>query len=171
MCAGVVRKSLMKSAATSRKGTFVLFFALAALWLVLDQATKAMAEDALFSGNFVDALPGVFGFELVHNIGAAWGIFGGATIALVALSVVICALIVVYLAKMWKTTDVFAVIGASLVFAGGLGNMIDRLAFGYVRDFISLTFINFPVFNIADIGVTCGVVLFAIGLIRSGEEA
>ena len=56
-------------------------------------------------------------------------------------------------------------LGAALVVAGGLGNAFDRFMLGYVVDFINLTFIDFPVFNIADIGVTCGFVLAAIAFL------
>ena len=59
------------------------------------------------------------------------------------------------------------VVGAALVVAGGLGNAFDRFALGYVVDFIEPVFIDFPVFNVADIGVTCGFVLFLVGVIVS----
>ena len=58
-------------------------------------------------------------------------------------------------------------LGAALVVAGGLGNAFDRFALGYVVDFIEPVFIDFPVFNVADIGVTCGFVLFLVGVIVS----
>ena len=58
------------------------------------------------------------------------------------------------------------------MFSGGLGNAFDRFAQGYVIDFIDFTFIDFPVFNIADIGVTCGFVLLVIGyLLAARKEA
>lgn len=56
-------------------------------------------------------------------------------------------------------------LGLSLVVAGGIGNAIDRFTLGYVVDFIEPVFIDFPVFNVADIGVTCGVALFIASLI------
>lgn len=64
-------------------------------------------------------------------------------------------------------------IGLGLVIGGGIGNAIDRFVLGYVVDFIDLSFMDFPVFNIADIGVTCGLALFLIGWIvreRHHEE-
>ena len=62
-----------------------------------------------------------------------------------------------------------AIISLALVFAGGLGNAIDRFEYGYVVDMISTIFIDFPVFNVADIGVTCGIVLFVISIIFSKD--
>ena len=77
------------------------------------------------------------------------------------------------MARGWQTS--WCVVSLALVVAGGIGNCIDRLTTGYVVDFIRLTFIDFPVFNVADICVTCGVVLFLIALIRiefaSGADA
>ena len=61
----------------------------------------------------------------------------------------------------------FALFCAGVVVAGGLGNAIDRFALGYVVDFIEPVFIDFPVFNVADIGVTCGFVLFFAGMLWS----
>ena len=64
------------------------------------------------------------------------------------------------------------VVGLALVVGGGIGNAIDRFVLGYVVDFIDLTFMNFPVFNIADIGVTCGLVLFLVAwLVRERKTA
>ncbi len=57
------------------------------------------------------------------------------------------------------------IVGVALVVAGGLGNALDRFTLGYVVDFIEPTFIDFPVFNVADIGVTCGFVIFLIGVV------
>ena len=56
-----------------------------------------------------------------------------------------------------------------MVVAGGIGNAVDRFANGFVTDFIEFSFIDFPVFNIADIGVTCGFALLIIGIIVSGR--
>lgn len=161
----------MKTILNSRAKTFAIFAILAAIWLILDQATKAAMTSILESVGSIVLLPGILELQLVHNIGAAWGLFGGATVALVVLSLAVCVIIIAYLAKMWQDSNTLVVVGASLVFAGGIGNMIDRLAHGYVIDFISTVFIDFPVFNIADIGVTCGIVLFLIGLITSKEKA
>lgn len=160
----------MKTAALSKKRVFATFVVLAAVWLALDQLTKAAFNEVLLRSAPIEAVPGVLRFELVHNIGAAWGLFGGATVGLAILSAAVCTAVVIYLAKMWRQVNMLTVIGAALVVAGGVGNMIDRLAFGYVIDFISLAFMDFPVFNLADIGVTCGIVLFLIGLVVSERK-
>ena len=124
-----------------RKRNAAIFVPLAALWLVLDIATKAYFNG--FSVGQVVAGPflGLVQFRLVHNTGAAWGMFDESTFALGVMSV--------------------------LVVAGGLGNALDRFTLGYVVDFIDTVFISFPTFNVADIGVTCGFVLFFAGMLWS----
>ena len=83
-----------------------------------------------------------------------------------------CAALLVYLFGVMKAkANILELVGLSLVFAGGVGNAIDRFALGYVVDFINTTFMSFPVFNVADIGVTCGVVLFLAGTFISLAES
>ena len=70
-----------------------------------------------------------------------------------------------YLALTPQHPNAGELIGISLVVAGGIGNAIDRFTLGFVVDFIEPTFIDFPIFNIADIGVTCGIILFIVSLL------
>lgn len=161
----------MKNEKNNKNQVFAAFFILSLIWILLDQLTKNAMEEILGKIAETPALPGIFKFNLVHNYGAAWGIFGGATLPLILFSILVCIAIIIYLLKMWQHTNMFIIFGASLIFAGGIGNMIDRISLGYVIDFISLEFINFPVFNIADIGVTVGVILFMFGMIVEGVKA
>ncbi len=109
-------------------------------------------------------IPSVIDFTLERNTGAAWGMFGDMTGVLSIVSIAVCVLAVFYM-MLTPKLPLVGVIGLSFVVAGGIGNAIDRIAQGYVIDFIKPTFIDFPVFNVADIGVTCGVVLFIVALI------
>ena len=133
------------------------FCGVAAAGVVLDQVTKAWARAALASGR-VTIVPGVMDLVLVKNTGAAFSIGSGSTWVFALLAVVIvgaCA------AWVWREhtmpTPLACALGA--VAAGGIGNLIDRVAAGEVTDFFATTFVDFPVFNVADIFVTCGVVL------------
>ncbi len=108
---------------------------------------------------------GLFNFQLVHNTGAAWGILSNSTAVLGWFSIVVSVAIVIWLfAYRKQKASWLEVISLALVCAGGLGNAFDRLVNGYVVDFIACNFIDFPVFNIADVGVTVGVVLLCIAL-------
>lgn len=147
----------------SRKHTFAVFVPIVIVMVILDQMTKGWAASSLVRG--VPAYDcGLFEFELVHNTGAAFGMGQGAGMIFIAVAAIITILAVLWLWLSPRRTAL-EVVGLSLVVAGGIGNCIDRLVTGYVVDFIKLTFVSFPVFNVADICVTCGVVLFLIGLI------
>lgn len=150
-----------------RKRNAAIFVPLAALWLVLDIATKAYFNS--FSVGQVVAGPflGLVQFRLVHNTGAAWGMFDESTFALGVMSVLVCVALTVYLFTAGKRAGVMETVGIALIVAGGLGNALDRFTLGYVVDFIDTVFISFPTFNVADIGVTCGFVLFFAGMLWS----
>lgn len=148
----------------NRRAATALFCAVAVLWWVFDRLAKAAVDVFDVGEVFVDNVLGLFEFKLVHNTGAAWGMFGGSTVPLGIFSCVVCLFVLVYYLGFRKAQGhILETIGLSLVFAGGLGNAFDRLTQGYVVDFINTTFMSFPVFNIADIGVTCGIVAFFIG--------
>ena len=142
----------------------VLFVITAIAWLALDILTKHLVIDGGYSVGQVFAGPflGIIDLRLVHNTGAAWGLFGDSTLALAVFSIIVCALLVIFAFTIFKDDPAAVHFGLALVVAGGIGNIIDRLSFGYVVDFIETTFIEFPVFNIADIGVTCGFVIVIV---------
>lgn len=148
-----------------RKRNAVLFTLVVLVWLVLDQVSKlyfnAHALGDVIAGPFL----GIIRFRLVHNTGAAWSMFSDSTFALGVFSLVICCLLLIYLFKLAPDSSIGETLGLALVFSGGIGNAIDRFALGYVVDFIEPVFIEFPVFNIADIGVTCGFVIFFAALL------
>ena len=153
----------------------VIFASIVVVWLLVDQASKAYFES--FQPGSVIAGPffGVFDLTLVHNTGAAWGMFGDMTLLLAVLAIVVCVAAALYLFVFAPASSALAAVGLSLVVAGGIGNAIDRFSNMYVIDFIRPVFIDFPVFNIADIGVTCGCVLFIASLVaewvREGRES
>lgn len=159
--------------AHARRRNAAIFASIVVVWLLVDQATKAFCES--FDVGTVIAGPffGVFDLALVHNTGAAWGMFGDMTLVLAVLSLVVCVAAALYLFLFVPDSSALCAVGLSLVVAGGIGNAIDRFANMYVIDFIRPVFIDFPVFNVADIGVTCGCVLFIVSLLvdwrRNGE--
>lgn len=149
----------------ARRRNIILFCAVFVLWLAFDQLTKAYFNAFELGELVAGPFAGIFQFRLVHNIGAAWGMFSGAVIPLAVLSIVVCAVLAGYLFIFAPDSSPVTALGIALVVAGGIGNAIDRVSLGYVVDFIETVFIEFPVFNIADIGVTCGFVLFFLGMI------
>ena len=96
---------------------------------------------------------------------------GGMLFVAMAAIIVIAIVVWIMLAKQTRTLEI---VSLGLIAAGGIGNCIDRLTTGYVVDFIEFVFFEFPVFNVADIGVTCGFVILIIGLIvdfSKGDES
>lgn len=145
---------------------FAVFIPIVVVWLVLDQASKLFFNGSYHAGQVIsDPILGIFRFHLVYNTGGAWNIFSGATWALGAFSLVVCIALTAYLALTPQRPNTGELIGISLVVAGGIGNAIDRFTLGFVVDFIEPTFIDFPIFNIADIGVTCGIILLIVSLL------
>lgn len=145
---------------------FAVFIPIVVVWLVLDQASKLFFNGSYHAGQVIsDPILGIFRFHLVYNTGGAWSIFSDATWALGAFSLVVCIALTAYLALTPQRPNTGELIGISLVVAGGIGNAIDRFTLGFVVDFIEPTFIDFPIFNIADIGVTCGIILFFVSLL------
>lgn len=152
--------------AGSRRGRNALVFAvIAVVWVGIDIVTKRFFNAFELGDVIAGPVLGLFRFRLVHNTGAAWGMFGDSTVALAILSLAVCLLLVVYLFVFSPRANFGQVVGLALVFGGGMGNALDRFSQGYVVDFIDLAFMNFPVFNVADIGVTCGFIIFLLGLI------
>ena len=147
-----------------RRNAAALFACVAILWLLVDIATKAYFNSGqFFVGQFIAGpFLGLFEFVLVHNTGAAWGIFGDSTFALGVFSLLMCLAILAFFLYLSKDISWSETFGIALVFSGGLGNAIDRFNLNYVVDFINFSFMDFPVFNIADIGVTCGIVIFLV---------
>lgn len=144
----------------------LLLAAVAVTWLALDMATKHIAQSFELGEVFGGPFAGLVQFRLVHNTGAAWGMFGDATFLLGVFSLVVCAALVFYLFMLAPHASAFETFSLGLVLAGGLGNAFDRFSLHYVVDFIEPVFIDFPVFNVADIGVTCGIVLFMVAFLR-----
>ena len=124
---------------TVRNGSLIAF-----LVILLDQATKFLVTETHSLG-FVSLTP-------VQNTGGALGLFQGANTVFIILSLLILGVLVAIRDEIKPTWTVYALIGA------GIGNIIDRILFGHVRDFISIG--AFPVFNVADAVITtCAVVI------------
>ena len=158
----------------STRNKRVLFVVLAAAWVALDAFTKAQFYGGVVGRVVFGPVLGLFDFRLIHNTGGAWGIFSDSTFALGVFSLAVCLIASIYFFIASKHMNLFETVGFALVVAGGIGNAIDRFVLGYVVDFIELVFFEFPVFNVADIGVTCGFVILIIGLIvdfSKGDES
>ncbi|RAP33668.1 signal peptidase II [Candidatus Marinamargulisbacteria bacterium SCGC AG-439-L15] len=137
--------------------TAVLVFGVAA-----DQLSKYFATRFLSHTYEFVVLPFLMSFQLVHNSGAAYGIFRGqqALLLFVSLSVIFFVVMCQHLFSETKLSQW----GATFLCIGAIGNFIDRFFLGYVVDFINIHII--PVFNIADVCINIGVACFFLGIIH-----
>ena len=137
--------------------------------IAADLLTKLTASK--LGSREVVLIPGVLSLSYIENRGAAFGIMQGRQWLLIVISAVIIAAAVVFCIRRIRDTRYryLRVLTVFLV-AGALGNMIDRIMLGYVRDFIYFKLIDFPVFNVADIYVTVSAVLILIWIILHGDS-
>lgn len=140
------------------------YFLLAAVLVAADQVVKYLVRSGIALGEHLPFLPGVLDLTFVQNTGAAFSILEAHTWLLTLLSGIAAVVLAVVLARRvlphWS-----AQLALSLLLGGAVGNFIDRLLLGYVTDMFATTFMNFPVFNVADIGVVVGGVLLCVHVI------
>lgn len=149
----------------SRLGAFQL--ALAVAVIILDRGTKVWAVDWLYPRSPVPVTR-FFTLTYVENTGAAFGMLQGANTFFIAVSVVLLGGLA-WLRRRLPRERLAAQFALALVAGGALGNLYDRLRFGYVIDF--LDFRVWPVFNVADSCISCGAVLLALLMGRIEEDA
>lgn len=156
-------------AKAGRRTRITLFLAMAAVAVILDQIVKAWVRSALpKTGDTAPFIPGVLRLLHVENTGAAFSMGEGKGFFFVAIAV---AIFILALLAVWKEElSVPFALALGAVAGGGIGNMIDRLVQGSVTDFFATLFMDFPVFNVADIFVTLGVICVLVCLIREGGE-
>ena len=149
----------------------VLTIIFVALLVAADQAIKLWTITALAAqpGARQEFLPGLLNFRYVKNTGAAFSAFSGRTAWVTAVSVILVLLVLGYLA-FGKNVHKCTRLGLWLIVAGGLGNLYDRLALGYVVDFIEVLFVRFAIFNFADVCICCGAVLAAVGFVLAEKR-
>ncbi len=149
---------------------FLLYALFTAVVVAADQITKylTVANIPLYSD--VPFIPGLLQLTYVRNTGAAFSSFEGQQwLFALIFAVFTVAVVYEYIKKSMPFTKFERWLVAA-IYAGGLGNMIDRVRLGYVVDMIETTFIEFPVFNVADIFITCGCILLMVHLAFFNKE-
>jgi len=139
--------------------------------LIIDQISKVIIDSALKIGTEVHVIKGFFNLTRIGNTGAAFSILEGRTIILAILSIATIFMLLWYM-KSFKETKL-GNLSFGLVVGGILGNFIDRLFLGYVRDFLSFNIFGygFPVFNIADVCIVVGVILLIVCMFRGDDTS
>ncbi len=136
------------------------------LTIGLDQLVKYLTDVYLMPlGTTVPLWEGVFHLTSTHNTGAAFGMLSSGTWLLIIVSSVASLAIIWLLIKHKKHMHALMRVSLSLILAGALGNLIDRVVLGYVRDMLEFAFVNFAIFNVADTAVSIGAALLAIDVL------
>ncbi len=145
-----------------------MIFIIALSVLLLDQFTKLLVIRNLSLNQSVPLIKEVLHLTLIHNRGAAFGILKNQAPLFIFVS--ICAVILIYFALRNNKHKKYSFYNISLAFilAGALGNLIDRLRFGYVVDF--LDFRIWPVFNIADSAITIAAIMLGWSILKTNNQ-
>lgn len=137
-----------------------LVIIIAVLGTALDQISKILIAQNITLNQSVTIIDNVLFFTYTHNTGVAFGLFEGAFWLFIPITLLISAALIWWLIKN-KPVHLLMRVASGLILAGGIGNLIDRIFLGYVRDFIHVN-INFAIFNIADSMVVVGAILLGI---------
>lgn len=148
----------------------LLTIILSALLIGLDQFFKYLAVQMLAPNGTVTIIPGVLGLRYLENTGAAFSVLWGKQLFLIIITgIALLALFVFLLFR--RPQSKLAYTALLLLFAGGMGNFIDRVVNRYVVDFLEFLFMNFAVFNFADICIVAGFCLCVIAIVKSEVDA
>ena len=144
--------------------TKLYFFSLSIFIIITDQFTKYLIfynHKIFINKDFL-----LFRLDFVKNYGAAFNIFSGSRIFLSLISIFF-SILLIYLIIRKNTLNSLDLYSFSFILGGTIGNGIDRILRGFVIDFINLNFINFPVFNIADISINIGFIFLIYNIFKN----
>ncbi len=142
---------------------------IATLVFTLDQISKAVINITMSVGTSICVIPDFFYLTYYQNSGAAWGILKSKQLFLSIISIIMLIIIYHYMYSFKRNKRNTLAFG--LLIGGILGNLLDRLIFGYVKDFLHFYIFDysFPIFNISDIAIVIGIFLIIIAVLK-GEE-
>jgi len=132
--------------------------------LVLDQITKKIVENGMEVGDKISVIGTFFMFHYIRNDGAAFSMLRNQRVLFIVITMCVVIGIIWYIQRNRTTGRRLFLAALGLILGGAVGNMIDRILYGEVVDFFQFTFGNyiFPIFNIADIGITVGVAMILL---------
>lgn len=148
-----------------------LIYTIAMLFMLLDQFIKLIIINNMSLHQEIAIIPNFFSLHYLKNTGAAFSILGNKTFLLIVVSILCLIVLKNYIRKITRVTPL-TIISLGIMIGGIIGNLFDRVLYQAVIDYLSFNFFsyNFPVFNLADIGITIGTVLLIIDLIIEEKE-
>ena len=142
------------------------YFLIVAFWVALDQWTKRWTVTNMAIGETIPLIRNVFHLTYSNNYGAAFGILQNKQTFLILLTAVMMVGIMIYMFSQRKKVGGWVMVSLALIVGGGIGNLIDRVVNGYVVDMLDFRLWD-PIFNVADVGVTCGCILLVLAVFFS----
>ena len=147
----------------NKKILLIIFIIL--ISICIDQIVKQIVIKNVFNSS-IQIIKGVLNFTYVENTGGAYGIGSNNILIFIIINIIILGILMKFAISKREEIDTISLIAISLIIAGGMGNLIYRVARGYVVDFVDINqVLKYPVFNIADIFVVTGCIVIAIELI------
>ncbi|GEK36123.1 signal peptidase II [Enterococcus thailandicus] len=148
----------------------VIYWIMSGALIVIDQWVKWWITSNLALGETQSIIPGVLSLNHIRNTGAAWSMLEGKMWFFTVVTIVAVVAIVYLMIKNRQTASRWFMTGLALILAGAIGNFIDRVRLGYVVDMFQTDFMNFPIFNVADISLVCGVICILIYIILDEKD-
>ena len=142
----------------------VLLLFITIILLIFDQLIKFQTRVNIKLGQEIKIIPKILSFTYLQNTGAAWSFMEGNSIFFLLVAI-FAILVFIYLLYKCRY-EYFRSLGIALMLTGTVGNLIDRIKFGFVTDMIKIDFINFPIFNVADMCLTFGVIILLFSLLK-----
>jgi len=141
-----------------------LFYFIFLAAILIDQASKSIIMKAMYLGQSVPVIDGIFHLTYIHNPGAAFSLLAGKTNIFIAVSIIVVAAIIIYQIRRGEKNGLITIC-LGLIAGGAAGNLVDRIRLGAVVDFIDLRV--WPVFNLADSAIVVGSILLVVMLWKS----
>lgn len=147
-----------------------IYWIISALIIGLDQWVKWLIVNNFALGETKSVIPGILSLNHIRNFGAAWSLLEGKMWFFTVVTIIAVVVILTLMIKNRSNGNRWFMIGLTLILAGALGNFIDRVRLGYVIDMFQTDFMNFPIFNVADISLVIGVICVLIYIILDEKE-
>ena len=140
-----------------------MMIVLTLVFLIIDIVSKLVISNCVFVNDSILVIKDFFYITYVRNTGAAWSIFSGETLGLIIVSLIIIFFIIYYISKN-KPSSKIEKIGYAMILGGSFGNLLDRIIYGYVIDFLDFNIFgyDYPIFNLADSFIFVGIILIMI---------
>ncbi|MBY3626975.1 signal peptidase II [Acinetobacter sp. CUI P1] len=144
------------------------YYVVAFIAFAVDQWIKWSVAAYMEINQKIPIIPGIIQLTSIRNRGAAFGILQNQRLFFIVVTALVLFGIIIYLRKIYRG-EKFLSYALALIFGGALGNFVDRALHGEVVDMFELTFINYPVFNMADVFITTGVIMVMIDTFRASR--